>query len=242
MHRRTWICQECSLSFPTKDFVREHLEESHSGSWTDKQLPLLLEICERPIDETEIINCPMCPAALYLGKLLDHLAGHLEELSLFVLPRDMPGNDDSNESRNATGIVSDRVASSEQSIHDELSNTTWKSTELGHQVQVDQEHPFYAKVLQGYEPDPSNAHEISLSEDEIIAVGQNTDQGWWLAKKQNGDEGIVPKSHTVLLPEEPQETDILSQAQRGSLRSPDYASVGEGVSSHKTIPNDADRS
>ncbi|KAI0188962.1 Metallo-dependent phosphatase-like protein [Xylaria flabelliformis] len=44
---------------------------------------------ERPMDESIILPCPLCKSELSLAKLLDHLAAHMEEISLFVLPNNL---------------------------------------------------------------------------------------------------------------------------------------------------------
>ena len=41
---------------------------------------------ERQVDEETILPCPLCPDELYLKRLQTHVAEHLEEISLFVIP------------------------------------------------------------------------------------------------------------------------------------------------------------
>ena len=87
LHRRQWICSGgCQEKFRAKEILRGHLREMHSQDFTKRQLPVLLDMCERPIDEDEIVKCPLCPTSLALPKLQVHLASHLEEIALFVLP------------------------------------------------------------------------------------------------------------------------------------------------------------
>lgn len=94
MHRRRWVCSGyCDLSFGTRDAIEFHMREKHPETFTELQLPVIIDLCERPADPNENSLCPLCPAEMTLSKLQVHLATHLEELSLFVLPVHM--SDDS---------------------------------------------------------------------------------------------------------------------------------------------------
>jgi hypothetical protein len=62
------------------------MREQHAQNFTEWQLPVIIDICERPADTNENTLCPLCPAEMILSKLQFHLATHLEELALFVLP------------------------------------------------------------------------------------------------------------------------------------------------------------
>jgi hypothetical protein len=87
MHRRRWVCSgHCDLSFGTREAVEFHMREKHPETFTELQLPFIIDLCERPADLSENSLCPLCPAEMTLSKLQVHLATHLEELSLFVLP------------------------------------------------------------------------------------------------------------------------------------------------------------
>ena len=72
-----------------------------------------MEVSERPIDEDEIVACPLCPDELYLKTLRIHLSKHLEEIALHALPLfdDDEGDDedDDADSRRAIGneVISD---------------------------------------------------------------------------------------------------------------------------------------
>jgi hypothetical protein len=63
-----------------------HLNHEHAGSFEQRQLMIMLEMSERPMDDAAPAECPLCPAQDSLGRLLGHLAQHLEEISLFALP------------------------------------------------------------------------------------------------------------------------------------------------------------
>ncbi|PVI03053.1 hypothetical protein DM02DRAFT_558808, partial [Periconia macrospinosa] len=86
MHRRQWVCEEHNTSFISKDLFIDHVYRSHSTSITPQQLPVLIEMSERPTDDMEIVACPLCPDERKLILLQSHLAEHLESIALFVLP------------------------------------------------------------------------------------------------------------------------------------------------------------
>ena len=110
MHRRQWVCSgDCQQKFPTKDCMIEHLHSAHSSSPPQHQLPMLIEMSERPIDEDEILPCPLCPSEMYLSRLQPHLAEHLETISLFVLPNEVEESEDTDSDKVAwTGSKPDQ--------------------------------------------------------------------------------------------------------------------------------------
>ncbi|KAK2766116.1 Checkpoint kinase 2 [Arachnomyces sp. PD_36] len=86
MHRRQWVCEEHKAKFPTKESFIQHIKKVHSTAQIDSQIPTLLEISERKMEEMDIVPCPLCPYQGRLTILGSHLAEHLESISLFVLP------------------------------------------------------------------------------------------------------------------------------------------------------------
>lgn len=82
-----------------------HLLNDHSADITEEQLPLLLTLSERPVDEDAIFGCPLCPDELYLNRLDAHIAEHLEEISLFALPT----GEDENMGLSESSIASNQV-------------------------------------------------------------------------------------------------------------------------------------
>lgn len=74
--------------------MENHLWQEHADSVNSRQIPVFLDMCERPIDLTTKTSCSFCPEEMDLSKLLNHLAEHLEELSLFVLPIQVTEDDE----------------------------------------------------------------------------------------------------------------------------------------------------
>ncbi|KAI0460434.1 hypothetical protein F5B21DRAFT_510700 [Xylaria acuta] len=87
LHRRQWICQSCCREYASKMEMTEHLRRVHNSSIRDRELTALLEMSERPINEACVDKCPFCHGSMSTKKLLDHMAGHMEELALLSLPR-----------------------------------------------------------------------------------------------------------------------------------------------------------
>jgi hypothetical protein len=88
MHRRQWVCPfvECSSKFSEKLRLQTHLQDKHPKSFSSTQIPILIDICERAEDLSDDSDCALCLGTLPLQDLQTHLACHLEELALFVLP------------------------------------------------------------------------------------------------------------------------------------------------------------
>ena len=51
------------------------------GSFSESQLPILLDMSNFPIDDSEQSPCLLCGEQLYLLKLQQHLATQMEELA-----------------------------------------------------------------------------------------------------------------------------------------------------------------
>lgn len=62
------------------------MKEHHPDKTSEIELPMLLDMCERPASSDEKDACPLCSEELTLLELRSHLAAHLEDLALFVLP------------------------------------------------------------------------------------------------------------------------------------------------------------
>ncbi|RBR25764.1 uncharacterized protein FIESC28_01446 [Fusarium coffeatum] len=95
MHRRQWKCQKCDVGFHAKRLMADHLMKSHAESVT-AQLTICLEMSERPLDDDHRMECVLCPSQLSLSRLLEHLAQHMEDIALFVLPSLSEEDEDAN--------------------------------------------------------------------------------------------------------------------------------------------------
>lgn len=104
MHFRRWICQDCGKSYGYRNGLEKHIGKHHSRSVTDSQLQVMTDMCERPIDELEGVTCPICSLhPIILHSLHDHIAEHLEEIALFVLP--ILSEEDDGDSTNSRIVI-----------------------------------------------------------------------------------------------------------------------------------------
>ncbi|KAK7990062.1 hypothetical protein PG989_010377 [Apiospora arundinis] len=110
MHHRQWDCPECQDVFENHDMLQTHLYHSHRPARTKRQVSILANMRERGKDDAALSICPLCSLAMQHFKLLDHVAGHLEEISLFALPKTTEFGDDDGKSKSneAHGEHSDR--------------------------------------------------------------------------------------------------------------------------------------
>ncbi|TIA29191.1 hypothetical protein D6C79_10014 [Aureobasidium pullulans] len=93
MHRRKWICPEdCRETFRSKSAIIEHIHNDHFDGLEAHQISTFADMCEREIDVTESEQCLICLETMSLFRLQQHLATHMEEIALFVLPS--PPQDD----------------------------------------------------------------------------------------------------------------------------------------------------
>ncbi|KAF2805712.1 uncharacterized protein BDZ99DRAFT_396002, partial [Mytilinidion resinicola] len=85
-HRMRWQCfatgHEPLLCKTSEDF-ETHMRTVHAGSFSDKQLPFILEISAQPITPT-LEHCPFC--SISDGDIEGHVSGHLREFALRSLP------------------------------------------------------------------------------------------------------------------------------------------------------------
>jgi hypothetical protein len=90
-HRSRLPCfPPCQQSFEREDDFYHHLCESHSAGISIEQTRLLCELrWSRTTLPDELVECPLCDDEAFTNpaKLEKHLGGHLEQIALFVLPR-----------------------------------------------------------------------------------------------------------------------------------------------------------
>lgn len=108
--------------------MKRHLLEKHAGKFPESQIMIMVDICERPIDDDEDADCPICLATLSLPALRTHLATHLEELALFVLPRYMENQSQYVGSDKVEGDTRQRLLSNASSSEDRLLPSDFKKS------------------------------------------------------------------------------------------------------------------
>jgi len=98
MHRRQWTCRDCHDTFFSREDMRAHLGSKHSSvgssQMSDASRDALLVLHEQAMDEWLPASCPLCRRKSDLKSMLAHLGGHMEQLSLFALPRSVVDMED----------------------------------------------------------------------------------------------------------------------------------------------------
>jgi hypothetical protein len=105
-HRREWFCTRCPYTSAEKANFIHHLDDKHADTSKEQRQDMANQ--SRP--STLAQKCPLCPRSPISSssRFQQHLARHLQQLALFVLPRREPDDEesqareeDSNESRQA---------------------------------------------------------------------------------------------------------------------------------------------
>ena len=92
IHRvlRLWSCKDCSSEFSDREKYRDHAKWNHSPVFTRGQLELLINSAEKHAGAVLNDKCPFCfeiPGSKVRNFSM-HVAKHMEEIALGVLPRD----------------------------------------------------------------------------------------------------------------------------------------------------------
>jgi|SRR3569833_228666 len=104
VHRRQWHCIYCSNATPafkTEKDMEAHMNSAHGSMVTEAQLPLILEACERSLQDFGSSSCPLCdewtppPTGTRSAKeFCRHVARHLQLLSVSSMPLSIEGLED----------------------------------------------------------------------------------------------------------------------------------------------------
>lgn len=103
-HRLTWSCVECVERFPSRTDLAVHYRENHRADISSTSLGLLLDVCSSPSDVVLASECKLChweskirrfepdtpsdlPILVSAQQFFGHVAGHLEDVARFALPR-----------------------------------------------------------------------------------------------------------------------------------------------------------
>ncbi|KAF8247168.1 hypothetical protein K440DRAFT_309169 [Wilcoxina mikolae CBS 423.85] len=83
-HRREWYCNNCGKAFGSSQKFQEHLQELHKEHIISSQMQTVIDRCERPIKADQ--QCPFCGKQYSPVILEHHLARHMQQIALLVLP------------------------------------------------------------------------------------------------------------------------------------------------------------
>ena len=85
-----WSCKDCGAEFNDREKYRNHAKWNHSAVFTRGQLELLVKSAEKHVGAVLNEKCPFCfeiPGSK-VRTFSMHVAKHMEEIALAVLPRD----------------------------------------------------------------------------------------------------------------------------------------------------------
>ena len=88
IHRREYVCKECHKIYSNRKEMSTHLREHYDKSISPARLGVVLDLCDRQVDvsDNEKDSCLVCAEELSLSALQGHLAAHMEDIALFILP------------------------------------------------------------------------------------------------------------------------------------------------------------
>ncbi|CAI7656209.1 unnamed protein product [Penicillium glandicola] len=177
-HRREWVCNVCSCTFKSEAFFRNHLGDVHAGVLPEDQQQAMVKLSERSISSAQ--QCPLCtkPPISNQSRFQQHLARHLQQLSLFVLPRPESEENkyaardgESNESQQV-GMVDDEsrtslksISTNQRSLVMEGGQTSSEGSESddADQGRLQEAEAMYERALEGYEKAWGREHTSTLA-------------------------------------------------------------------------------
>ncbi|PMD20206.1 hypothetical protein NA56DRAFT_705018 [Hyaloscypha hepaticicola] len=88
IHRREYVCKECHKTYSNRKEISTHLRGHYGESISPAQLGVILDLCDHQVDvsNNEKDSCLICGDELSLSALQGHLAAHMEDIALFILP------------------------------------------------------------------------------------------------------------------------------------------------------------
>ncbi|RSL56987.1 hypothetical protein CEP54_008523 [Fusarium duplospermum] len=95
IHRRKYVCKDCPKTYSSRTEMSAHVQEHYGESISNAQLGVILDLCDQQDDgmNGEKDECLVCGEELSFLALQRHLATHMEDMALFVLPNTQEGQD-----------------------------------------------------------------------------------------------------------------------------------------------------
>ncbi|KAI8719837.1 C2H2-type domain-containing protein [Fusarium sp. LHS14.1] len=95
IHRRKYICKDCPKTYYSRTEMSAHVQGHYGESISPAQLGVILDLCNQQDDgmNGEKDECLICGEELSFLALQRHLATHMEDMALFVLPSTQKGQD-----------------------------------------------------------------------------------------------------------------------------------------------------
>ncbi|RMJ14895.1 hypothetical protein CDV36_005439 [Fusarium kuroshium] len=95
IHRRKYVCKDCPKTYSSRTEMSAHIQEHYGESISQAQLSVILDLCDQQDDgmNGEKDECLVCGEELSFLALQRHLATHMEDMALFILPNTQEGQD-----------------------------------------------------------------------------------------------------------------------------------------------------
>ncbi|CAD0113469.1 unnamed protein product [Aureobasidium uvarum] len=111
----------------------QHLLVEHPSHMNERQLSTYADMCERDMDDKQSDACLICSEKMPLSRLYEHLATHMEEIALFVLPMDPDDHEDEQIKELTEGegeyVEEPRLALLEKQLEEDAGKTYVKFTD-----------------------------------------------------------------------------------------------------------------
>jgi hypothetical protein len=179
-HWRSWSCYLCNFMSNQQSDVESHLVRSHPNMMSESENATIY-ITSRPLDYIDTSRCMLCDwdkVLLSKGSVtvvsresfMGHLAHHLEQLALFALARERPGENSGSIKSNHAAHHSSRasqnagnssLAGDESSIESATKEDTEKPSALTHQT-FDNQSSTFITISQAF-PSQSQDRDATLA-------------------------------------------------------------------------------
>ncbi|KAL6359034.1 hypothetical protein LRP88_09232 [Fusarium phalaenopsidis] len=147
IHRRKYVCKECPKTYSSRAEMPAHVREHYGESISPAPLGVILDLCNQQDDgmDGEKDQCLVCGEELSFQALQRHLATHMEDMALFVLPNTQEGQD--------VGGTNDSVQAGNLKSRGKLSDSKSQTSSLGFSAAGDhgQTPADFCKLLSGEE-------------------------------------------------------------------------------------------
>ena len=135
-HRKSWYCLFCDRESKTSEQLLRHMQKQHGETIMEAQIATVLKSCERPVQGISSTACPFCDDWKVSSDVVQpsteirvtpaqfrrHLGKHLEQISLFALPRrhvdDNNDNEGDQDSNRALDNTSDSISHQTEEAED----------------------------------------------------------------------------------------------------------------------------
>ena len=147
-HRQQWVCDICEISLHSVQSFKTHLTENHSGAFFESQTTALVARSARPLLRINASACPLCdyeatvrhkldilhpttePITVSIRAFRNHLGRHLEQLALFVLPKEEVVEEQAGDAGKTNAGIADELAPSSEGPDTKSSDSVNDKPEL----------------------------------------------------------------------------------------------------------------